>query len=198
MTDSIDDLLAQVKAQFSNEVNEVKQTPLPQSPLPIVPAIQSSAQDTSQPSGSPPRSLDSLLAELEGKPTQITPLSQSASPSPSKLQPAETKPSIDPTSHLRPAELADDPLMAQLKAQYSALDRAEALEQQKQRAAAKHRQEQAQQQQRAALKQQAEEWLKNLDPRGGEGAWFEEFAAKYSSRIDAAIDYLGLNHQNQS
>ena len=199
MTDSIDDLLAQVKAQFSDEVNEVKQTPLPQSPSPAVPPVQSSTQETTQPSGSPPRTLDSLLAELEGKPTQPNSLSQSASPSTVKPQPApQPKPLIDQTSRSLSVELAHDPLMAQLKAQYSELDRAEALEQQKQLVAEQRRKEQARQQQRAALVKQAEDWLKTLDPRAGEGAWFEEFAAKYTSRIEAAIDYLGLNHQNQS
>ena len=94
--------------------------------------------------------------------------------------------------------MAQDTLMSQQKAQNSQHDPAEALEQQKQLVAEQRRKEQARQQQRAALVKQAEDWLKTLDPRAGEGAWFEEFAAKYTSRIEAAIDYLGLNHQNQS
>lgn len=35
--------------------------------------------------------------------------------------------------------------------------------------------------------QQANEWLKKLDPLSGEGLWFEEFAKNYPSRLEAAI-----------
>ena len=37
---------------------------------------------------------------------------------------------------------------------------------------------------------QAQVWLKKLDKNSDEGYWFDQFAFKYSSRIDAAIDYL--------
>jgi 23S rRNA-/tRNA-specific pseudouridylate synthase len=37
---------------------------------------------------------------------------------------------------------------------------------------------------------QAQVWLKNLDKNSDERFWFDQFAFKYSSRIDAAIDYL--------
>lgn len=33
-------------------------------------------------------------------------------------------------------------------------------------------------------------WLKTLDPMSSEGLWFEEFAAKYPSKVAAAVDYL--------
>ncbi len=33
-------------------------------------------------------------------------------------------------------------------------------------------------------------WLKKLDPLGGEGLWFEEFAKNYPSRLEAAIALL--------
>lgn len=36
----------------------------------------------------------------------------------------------------------------------------------------------------------ATEWLKKLDPLGGEGLWFEEFAKNYPSRLEAAIALL--------
>ena len=38
-----------------------------------------------------------------------------------------------------------------------------------------------------AIAKQATEWLKQLDPLGGEGLWFEEFAKNYPSRLEAAI-----------
>ncbi len=37
---------------------------------------------------------------------------------------------------------------------------------------------------------QAQVWLKNLSKDSDERYWFDQFAFKYSSRIDAAIDYL--------
>jgi hypothetical protein len=37
---------------------------------------------------------------------------------------------------------------------------------------------------------QAQVWLKKLDKNSDEGYWFDQFAFKYSSRIEAAIDYL--------
>lgn len=37
---------------------------------------------------------------------------------------------------------------------------------------------------------QAQVWLKNLSKDSDERFWFDQFAFKYSSRIDAAIDYL--------
>ena len=37
---------------------------------------------------------------------------------------------------------------------------------------------------------QAQVWLKNLDKNSDERDWFDQFAFRYSSRIDAAIDYL--------
>ena len=41
-----------------------------------------------------------------------------------------------------------------------------------------------------AIAKQATEWLKQLDPLGGEGLWFEEFAKNYPSRLEAAIALL--------
>ena len=37
---------------------------------------------------------------------------------------------------------------------------------------------------------QAQVWLKKLDKNSDERYWFDQFAFKYSSRIDAVIDYL--------
>ncbi|GBO54889.1 ATPase involved in DNA repair [Pseudanabaena sp. lw0831] len=41
-----------------------------------------------------------------------------------------------------------------------------------------------------AIAKTASEWLKKLDPLGGEGLWFEEFAKNYPSRLEAAIALL--------
>lgn len=37
---------------------------------------------------------------------------------------------------------------------------------------------------------QAQVWLKKLEKNSDERYWFDQFAFRYSSRIDAAIDYL--------
>ncbi|HAC64760.1 MAG TPA: hypothetical protein DCF68_14800, partial [Cyanothece sp. UBA12306] len=47
--------------------------------------------------------------------------------------------------------------------------------------------EQKRQQKRKLLTRKAETWLENLDPSSDEGFWFEEFAASYSSKLEAAI-----------
>jgi hypothetical protein len=51
-------------------------------------------------------------------------------------------------------------------------------------------QEQQKQLQHKQLVQQAEKWLANLDPLSDEGMWFNELAELYSSRLEAAINYL--------
>jgi FMN phosphatase YigB (HAD superfamily) len=91
--------------------------------------------------------------------------------------------------------------LSQLKSQYEMHDRlAEQQQQQELQAAEQTRQqqerekqrrlEQLRQQRRAELAQQAEIWLKQVNPRTEEGLWFEEFACGYESRLEAAIDYL--------
>lgn len=51
-------------------------------------------------------------------------------------------------------------------------------------------QELEKQRQEKLLTRQAETWLKNLDPYSDEGFWFEQFALSYSSKLEAAIEYL--------
>lgn len=75
---------------------------------------------------------------------------------------------------------SEDPLVVELRAEY---------EQQEQQA--KLQQQQQLEQQRQAKIEQAKAWLKNLDPISQEGLWFEQLAEKYSSKLEAAIDYLG-------
>ncbi len=81
-------------------------------------------------------------------------------------------------------------LLAELKAHYTERDRAEARQQQEQRAIERRQQDELRSQQRSAAAQRAQTWLQQLQPHSGEAIWFEEFAARYPSRLDAAIDYL--------
>lgn len=193
MSDPIDDLLAQIQSE-----------PVSQATPP-----NNSANSSEQTSGKPKGSIDSLLANLEGmakpapKPTQVPqpfrstnphfdalirqPAKQSAelvTPKPAPVKPAPVKPALT------------EPLLADIKALYQEQDQAEALKQQEQLRAEQERQEILKRQRQAAIVRQAQAWLKSLDApknaQSGELAWFEEFAAKYSSRVEAAIDYLGL------
>lgn len=98
--------------------------------------------------------------------------------------------------------------LAQIKAEYEKQDKAQEIVKQE-RLLAEHEAQnkaqeivkQEQQQAETVLQQvqvkthrekvrQAQVWLKNLSKDSDERFWFDQFAFKYSSRIDAAIDYL--------
>lgn len=86
-------------------------------------------------------------------------------------------------------------LLAEIQHLYTEQDRQQ--RQQHQQAAIIAAQQQAirQQQHRMKVMQQAQTWLRALDANTSEAAWFEEFATKYNSRVEAAIDFLGLSWQ---
>ncbi|NJO40457.1 MAG: DUF1682 domain-containing protein [Cyanobacteria bacterium CRU_2_1] len=210
MGDSLEDLLAQMKAKYGGADNADAPPKPSAANNPPRPQPQSPQVKPSQPSGS----IDDLLADVQGRPAPQTP-----QPSKSQFPPIST-----PSDHPRQStpslgtfadqgliksdvgQAATDNLLSQLKSQYEDIDRAEELKQQEQLRAEerKHqeqirqeqrRQEELKRQRRAALEKHAEEWLKKLDPRSGEAAWFEEFATKYPSRLEAAIDYLGVSEE---
>lgn len=215
MGDSVEDLLAKIKAQYGDDS---------QSPPPNVSRSEPSSQSlVPQPESSPPAessgSIDDLLADITGKPAPIQPSGHSQSPPIPSLSsapppdwqttislPDENSLSVDKQSEKADQikKVSTDRLLDDLKAQYVERDRAEALKhQEKLRVEALKHQAQLQQEQRRqaelkrqkhkAILHQAEEWLKRLDPRSGEAIWFEEFATKYASKLEAAIDYLGLD-----
>lgn len=219
MGDSLEDLLAQLKAQYQGGSQADKNQPGEDQPNADAPPISMPSPAKSQ-SSSPqpsqlelpvqPDSIDNLLSQIEGK---STPQGANVSPPPlsgsSKAFPASS--SAPQTDWQQLKALADqkreqdsstfpsqaqpsssDALLNDLKRQYQAQDQAEALKQQEQQRAEQLRQEQLKQKKRTQAIKQAEAWLKTLDPRSGEAVWFEEFASKYESRVDAAIDYLGL------
>ncbi|HEY9658279.1 MAG TPA: hypothetical protein V6C65_07495, partial [Allocoleopsis sp.] len=160
------------------------------------PSSPSSSQ--SLPSGSlesvPLDAIDSLLNELGG--TARSSQAQSAASLASTTQPVNSpsKPSAPPphTTISANSPLTADPLLVELKAQYAEQERQDNLKRQEQEQLEQQRREKRKRQQRIAAIKPAEDWLKKLDPRSGEAVWFEEFAAKYQSRVEAAIDYLGL------
>lgn len=50
-------------------------------------------------------------------------------------------------------------------------------------------------QQQEAIVRRAQAWLNALDPQDGNALFFERFAEKYPSRLEAAIDFLGLGQE---
>jgi phage-related minor tail protein len=95
----------------------------------------------------------------------------------------------------------EDGLLAQIKAEFEEQQQAEELKKQQQLREEQLRKEQQlreeqlrvqqrEQRKREALTQEANEWLKKLNPRSEEGLWFEEFSYSYPSKLEAAIDYL--------
>ncbi len=46
-----------------------------------------------------------------------------------------------------------------------------------------------------AIVQKAQAWLNAPDPHDGNALFFERFAEKYPSRLEAAMDFLGLNQE---
>jgi len=204
MGDSVEDLLAQMKAQYgdaqqpdASAVSQFEPPPPAQPPQP-----------QSSPAPKLAGSIDDLLADIAGKPapTQQSEHSQRpATPPAASLPATDRPPTISLPKNSPPKNKpSTDRLLDELKADYAERDRAEtwkeqerlraeALKQQAQLEQEQRRQAELQRQKRRAALQQAEEWLKRLDPRSGEAIWFEEFAAKYESRLEAAIDYLGLD-----
>jgi hypothetical protein len=163
MPDPVDDLLAQIKADNHSRAASP-------SPMPIPPE--------------PEDSIDALLAELDGCTPAKPPTSQPAiqNNQSSVNQTKQLNPLNSQPAQSAPVDVATDNLLADLKTLYAEQDRAK----QEQEATFKR-------QQRAANMRQAEAWLKALHSQSSEAAWFEEFAAKYASRIEAAMDYLGLS-----
>ncbi|MCP6762518.1 MAG: hypothetical protein NHB32_28040 [Fischerella sp. CENA71] len=132
-------------------------------------------------------SIDKLLAELQAEyqhqsneqPKQVPNTANTATPN-------------IPPSYSKSASLIDK-LLEEVKTDFEEQEQAEKLRIQQELEEEKIRQEQIKAKQREAFKQQAKDWLAKLDPFSPEGLWFERFAERYSSKLEAAIDYLQAN-----
>lgn len=140
-------------------------------------------------------SIDQLLAQLKAedqKSAEPEQLKQQELPTESCQQPLSNQASLASLlSELEPEnkylnkqlqakqETALDNLLSGVKADYEVQDRAEEQLRQEQLKA-----------EELELKQQAIAWLKELDSLSTEGLWFEKFTEKYSSKLEAALDYL--------
>ncbi|MBW4613221.1 MAG: hypothetical protein KME21_08050 [Desmonostoc vinosum HA7617-LM4] len=128
-------------------------------------------------------SIDKLLAELQDEYKQGKPEQQQ-----SKSTAAQSF--IQPPS--KSASLIDN-LLSEVKADFAEKDAALELQKQQELQQQRIRQEQLKAKQLEVLKVEAKDWLAKLDPLSPEGLWFERFAETYSSKIEAAIEYLQTN-----
>jgi hypothetical protein len=128
-------------------------------------------------------SIEQLLAQVKAQYGGATPPPTSPAPVPPLVSPP-------PPTRSRSPQDPIESLLAEVKGQYETQDAAVQEVQRQQLAAEQQRQAQLQQARRAAVSRTAETWLKNLDPLSTEGLWFNQFAEKYSSKLEAAIDYL--------
>lgn len=125
-------------------------------------------------------SIDKLLAELKSE-------YQEQKPELPQAKPTAAKPFIQPPA--KSASLIDN-ILADVKADFEQKNLAEELQRQQELEQKQIRQEQLKAQKLEALKKQATDWLAKLDPFSPEGLWFERFAEGYSSKLEAAIEYL--------
>lgn len=139
-------------------------------------------------------SLDKLLDQLKAE------YDESAKPKQSKPQ-QSTESFIQPFNFVQGPPLSNsaspiDNLLAEVKAQYEEQDRVEELRRQQELQQQQIRQQQLQAQQLKALKIRAQAWIDRIEPLSSEGLWFEKFAEKYPSKLEAALDYLqGIDNE---
>jgi hypothetical protein len=112
---------------------------------------------------------------------------------PQQPQPNVVKPSSPPVSK---SASSIDHLLSEVQADFVAQDAAEELRKQQEIEQQRIRQEQIKAKQREALTKQAQDWLAKLDSFSPEGLWFERFAESYTSKLEAAIEYLQTNQTN--
>ena len=136
-------------------------------------------------------SLDSILADLQGKYTDPKPTNNEQEDK-TAADPASDSSSLDSllndlrnnsstnksgcSAQIKPEFVTHNPLPVVDRTIDRAIDRD--LQQISDRQKAKDEQ---------AIAKKATEWLQKLDPLAGEGLWFEEFAKNYPSRLEAAI-----------
>lgn len=209
---NMDDLLAQLKAEFEPQQPQSKSQPKSK-------ANQSSASNKSK---SPPpqtatqASMEQMLGELRqelesgrGR-ANSTPSTSSTSPQSSASAPRQLSAKDAAQARQRLNALIDQDYQAQAQKREAKLAeikrQAEAkLAEEKRQAEAKLAEEKRRQQElielqqreelrarrrQEALREEAKTWLLKLNPRSEEGKWFQEFSYSYENKLQAAIDYL--------
>lgn len=183
----IDDLLAQMKAEYNESSKPSSSSP-----------SQSSAAQKSKPKNlsSTSNNLDKLLTDLKAEFKQLDNSVQSSaqqqlSHNNQEAQPVSLSKKPDYSNH------SAHKLINDLKADLATEQRATEAKKQEQLKQQQIQQQQKEQRRRQALRQQAQKWLEQLDPHSPEGLWFEEFSYSYESKLEAAIDYLAALKETQ-
>lgn len=159
----LDDLLSQLKTEYTNPEEPQQDTPPPVVPSPSV---------TPKPiHPSVDHLLEQLKEEIEENKPQPTPPKKISSPS-------RFTPPIEPS------------LSQDLRLEYQEKDQIKAEHQQREIKENQRLEEQRLLKKREALKEKALIWLKQLNPKSDEGKWFEEFSYSYDSKVEAAMHYL--------
>ncbi len=186
MTDNMDELLNQLAAEYiqKREAKAKSKTP-PQAKRSPKKSASSASMD---------KILSDLKVELESHPSSSETVSpsrtQSSAPRNARLDTGDRQKLIAEIEleYQKQARYREEKLAA-IQRQKEAL-LAEQKRREQELIAAQKREEQKEQRRKAALRQQAQQWLKTLNPRSPEGKWFEEFSYAYDSKLAAAIDYL--------
>jgi hypothetical protein len=139
-------------------------------------------------------SIDKLLSELQAE------YQQSANSQPGKTEEVKKVKKIkkvkldsSPSSSLFTSSSKGDVIdniLAEVKQDIEEKQVLEEQQKQQELEDERIRQQKIKAKQLEALKAQAQEWLNKLDPLSTEGMWFESFAQSYSSKLEAAIEYL--------
>lgn len=197
---NMDDLLAQLKAEFEPQPQPKSKANQPaKSPPPQTAASQASMEQM----------LGELREELESGRGRVN-STPSTPPQSSASAPQQLSAKDAAQARQRLNALIDQDYQAQAQKREAKLAeikrQAEAkLAEEKRQAQAKLAQEKRRQQElielqqreelrdrrrKEALREEAKTWLAKLNPRSEEGQWFQEFSYSYENKLQAAIDYL--------
>jgi hypothetical protein len=214
--ESIDRLLAELKAEYqeSQKAAELKrQSAMPAeqpSPEALVPSTQTiKTVNKTLDSGTFDSDLAQIKAEYEAQDkaqevakqellkaeyeaqnkAQEVVKQEQLKPEPNKAQEIVKEQQFKP-EYKEPNKAQEIVKQQQLKPEYKEPNKAQEIVKQEQPLAENVVQKQSHVQTHREKVRQAQVWLKNLNKNSDEGYWFDQFAFKYSSRIDAAIDYL--------
>ena len=201
----MDDLLAQLKAEFEPEP-QLKLQPKSKANRP---SAKSPPPQTAASQASMEQMLGELRNELESGRGRAN-STPSTSPQSSASAPRQLSAKDAAQARQRLNALIDQDYQAQAQKREAKLAeikrQAEAkLAEEKRQAEAKLAEEKRRQQElielqqreelrdrrrQETLREEAKTWLAKLDPRSEEGKWFQEFSYSYENKLQAAIDYL--------
>jgi hypothetical protein len=195
--ESIDRLLAELKAEYqeSQKAAELKrQSAMPAEPPSqeaLVPSTQTiKAVNKNLDSGTFDRDLAQIKAEYEAQDKVQEVAKQELLKAEYEAQNKAQE--VVKQEQLKPEQNKAQKIVKQeqLKVEYKEPNKVQEIVKQEQPLTEKVVQKQSHVQTHREKVRQAQVWLKNLNKNSDEGYWFDQFAFKYSSRIDAAIDYL--------